>query len=41
VVSLVLGASRIETAQEIALVPEEPWDDGLETAFARDRAASS
>jgi aryl-alcohol dehydrogenase-like predicted oxidoreductase len=36
-VSLVVGCSRIETVREIALVPNEAWDDALDVAFARDR----
>ena len=36
-ISLVVGCGRIETVHEIALVPDEAWDDALDVAFARDR----
>jgi aryl-alcohol dehydrogenase-like predicted oxidoreductase len=40
-ISLVLGASRVQTVREIALVTTEAWDDVLAVAFARDRMRDS
>jgi aryl-alcohol dehydrogenase-like predicted oxidoreductase len=36
VISLIVGAGRLETAREAALIRSEPWDDKLQAAFAHD-----
>lgn len=40
-VSVIVGPGRLETAREAALVPSEPWDDTLQTAFSLDRRLPS